>query len=744
MKITKYSFWKLINTYSIQIPKIQRDFAQGRIEEKPLALKFLSNLHDAILTKEPLNLDFVYGRVDAQETLMPLDGQQRLTTLFLLHWYLALKEGIPVKETQDSLLRFTYQTRTSAEDFCKHLVKKSIPYPNSTESIRDRIKDSRWFFLSWLKDPTVDSMLNMLEYIHVKFGGTEQNIFDQLISSENPIITFHFLPLDQFKLSDELYIKMNARGKPITPFEQLKAIISKYFLNSSDKSKLDNKWLDIFWRIASQEKELKPENVDKMFFTLFQNITLNFLAEENFLIEGNEQLPELSDKDNLLEYYDKIYSNPEKINHLISILNGITRYVDDSNYFSSVINLGRAATIHQRIRFYALMQFFIKVGPVDDENIDIYKKWMRVTYNLVSNTRTEIPKDNVDAIRSIKSLSENINNIYEYISSDAKNIDYFLMRQRTEESLKASLILKDDSWEKLFKLIEEHPYFDGQLGFILKFSMEEEEYNQQKFSDYSEKLMMLFTDGFQEEHEFLFQRALLTYGDYLPRVGKGNNYTFCTFEPALRAKNENWRKVFNSQNKSGFLKSLLDSIKLESLKTRLEKIVFTYSEDNWRRYFVHNPDYIDYCKLRQIRSWDKITFYLLSKSQRNGFHTELYSLDLFNFKLQGTHYRPFIATDYFPSTSDRPPCVYLDGWKYHKHSFALDIRFQSGFNFRFFDRNNISFRDEIVEALHDFGFIENITQEKVDYIFTLESLDYEMIEAQVAQICGVFDQIAAS
>lgn len=223
-----------------------------------------------------------------------------------------------------------------------------------------------------------------------------------------------------------------------------------------------------------------------------------------------------------------------------------------------------------------------------------------------------------------------------------------------------------------------------------------------------------------------------------------NNFTFCTFEPALRTKNENWRKIFNHPIDSQIIHSLLDSIQLKSMRADLEAIVASYSEKNWRYHFVHNPDYIEYCGLRQIRSWDKITFYLLSKSQRNGFHKELYSLDLFKHRLAGSHYPPFIPTDYFASTSDRSPCVYLDGWKYKKRLFALDIRFEERFSLRFFNRNEEAYPDEILEALQNLGFSESTTQEKVDYILALESMDYDEIETQLISICTVFNEIALS
>jgi hypothetical protein len=74
----------------IEIPLFQRDYAQGRMTStvQRIRTSFLDVLHKAVTGGSAVSLDFVYGDVDAG-TLRPLDGQQRLTTLFLLHWYLA-------------------------------------------------------------------------------------------------------------------------------------------------------------------------------------------------------------------------------------------------------------------------------------------------------------------------------------------------------------------------------------------------------------------------------------------------------------------------------------------------------------------------------------------------------------------------------------------------------------------------------------------------------------------------------
>lgn len=86
------------NTYGIkgiQIPRIQRAYAQGRTDYHAVKTRerFLSELHNS-LKNNGMTLDFIYGNIRKDGYLIPLDGQQRLTTLWLLHWYADNKEDI--------------------------------------------------------------------------------------------------------------------------------------------------------------------------------------------------------------------------------------------------------------------------------------------------------------------------------------------------------------------------------------------------------------------------------------------------------------------------------------------------------------------------------------------------------------------------------------------------------------------------------------------------------------------------
>ena len=119
----KYNLIKLFSEYeTIEIPKIQRDYAQGREEEIEVRKRFLDNIFSNLINNKTLELDFIYGS-KYNNTLYLLDGQQRITTLFLLYWYLAFKE-LDSFDIIMCLRNFTYSTRVSSRDFCKNLISK--------------------------------------------------------------------------------------------------------------------------------------------------------------------------------------------------------------------------------------------------------------------------------------------------------------------------------------------------------------------------------------------------------------------------------------------------------------------------------------------------------------------------------------------------------------------------------------------------------------------------------------------
>ena len=152
------TFWKYLKDNRIVIPIIQRSYAQGRFGKEYLREKFLNNLVNALNGGKPILLDFVYGS-ESHGCIEPLDGQQRLTTLWLLHWYVALKCG-RLAENKETFKHFTYETRVSSRRFTDAIC--DIEHIDGDEGVAAYIQRRTWFLDAWHNDPTVKAMLNSI------------------------------------------------------------------------------------------------------------------------------------------------------------------------------------------------------------------------------------------------------------------------------------------------------------------------------------------------------------------------------------------------------------------------------------------------------------------------------------------------------------------------------------------------------------------------------------------------------
>jgi hypothetical protein len=237
---------------SIEIPLIQRDYAQGRqgVAVERIRTEFLDVLHGAATGGEPVSLDFVYGSITGG-TLEPLDGQQRLTTLFLLHWYVAARAD-RLGEAR-GWKNFRYATRASARYFCERLVAYRPPFDG--HQVSAWIRDQPWYRYTWRHDPTIQSMLVMLDAIDARFREADASAsWQRLVDPRTPAITFRVLATDRLGPGEELYIKMNSRGRPLTAFENFKARFEQ-LLKQTDSNlaeefekKVDGEWSNLLWR----------------------------------------------------------------------------------------------------------------------------------------------------------------------------------------------------------------------------------------------------------------------------------------------------------------------------------------------------------------------------------------------------------------------------------------------------------------------------------------------------------------
>lgn len=253
---------------TIEIPLFQRDYAQGRQSEQARHVRerFIADLCAALDSGPDIHLDFVFGDV-VKDTLYPLDGQQRLTTLFLLHCYLAWHQPKDTTSTQP-WHAFHYATRPGAREFCQFLTKC---HPEMSEEILSAwLCDQASYLPTWKHDPTIQGMLVVLDSLHQHYRGQASErlntAWQRLTDPENPAIRFLLLPVAAQQLDNTLYVKMNSRGRPLTEFENFKADLEALLHKnpaiddasvSAFSRKIDTDWADLFWEYCKDQIKIE-------------------------------------------------------------------------------------------------------------------------------------------------------------------------------------------------------------------------------------------------------------------------------------------------------------------------------------------------------------------------------------------------------------------------------------------------------------------------------------------------------
>lgn len=730
----KISFIKLFSQseLNVRIPIIQRDYAQGRPSAHEVRKAFLKALLSYLQAEGTHDLDFVYGAMSESQDFLPLDGQQRLTTLFLLHWYLAqISDSSEARVayyncifTSEGQVRFSYETRPSAKDFCQALLSETRERRLELEredTLSALIKELPWYFLSWDRDPSITAMLTMLDDIHKVFY-MERDGLAKLLDQDNPRLSFQFLDLKGFGLTDDLYIKMNARGKSLTPIETFKANLEQYLrheLHDEQRAKtfadkMDGQWADLMW--CYRDKEHPEHASDRQWERVFQNLLsysyalsegegpngeLSRLHRDFLSFNAYKELGCINEKslDFITSVLDVLYNGEDKIHEWLG--EEFRSYFSAEDYWDSLIGYKDKQetdnarkpdwSYNARLIFYAYIAYLIKFQPQRDNPADMQAlgEWMRVVHNLYRGENLQINNEQnyVSALRGLRGMIEQGQPIYQLLSS-GYSPDGVAGWQIAEEQCKAKLLLSDSvTWWPLISRAELHPYFLGQIGFLLDFS----DKNACAFERYEDLSSKMFAGGYDKRPRegYLLERAVLTKGDYvgLSDAKKRANL----LSSAERGKNvyrdHSWRRMLRSEDSEArrLFKVLLDDDRLqpdgnvEDIKQSLRRII---EEDlprlegeniSFRRALIKHPTIIGLsgCGFVQYNSTDegegRYSCRIVTKQYLLSFNYELqsYALYLEMFDDNGMQaYKPFQKRDYKYHTGCELPWIELTGFNY--------------------------------------------------------------------------------
>lgn len=700
-----YSFKRILNEYLIYVPSFQRNYIQGSDEFKDKRDRLLDDIFESLKSRKVIDLGFVYGRSEGSykgRLFYPYDGQQRLTTLYFLYlmlYFRNIRNG--EKESIKGLKgKLSYQTRQSTDRFINSFIdwiynSMENEYdlfwnPNNKSSAFIKIQD--WFFdYDWEYDVSIKNILSLIDTLKIRILKLEKEIaIDEIINliddkeDDNPF-KFIFIHIDDIIQNDELYIKINARGKALSHFENLKSDINNFWRNEDYKSKLDGAWTEYVWKESSKDSDSGTieERFDSNFYNSFKNIFyLNYLSNiekpltpasineiknewDNVFNKGkiNKDWENKASCDVISYFFDAV-SHP---NYLFE------KQADGYGNLLFKENPGYVECLKIYVYYYLISNIYKSRNCVTDLEIVLFDEILTLFKRLIDNQDKYL--DSIDslikAIISSKYLidkSIESNGILNFLQSNEVEISKLLglrKEQVEEEILKARLIYKDKRFIDLFEKGYNELRNKGQLGFIFYLitnknklrDIRTEDISYESFEKTLNQIISIqsFTGDFisnkgvifNPNYELLLRAILAKTKDHFfweksnnllsfPLLNDDRDMSLHTFLNCYSSNNpEDVKYKFNLLDGLREVLNSFDSNK-DNIEEVLKGIIEDYKkEDNkkedpkpWYKFFVIYDGVFEQCRNGNIYFYSDKYVLLLDKKFRSGKWCEYYTFAL--------------------------------------------------------------------------------------------------------------------
>lgn len=346
----------------IVIPDLQRDYCWGdnafvsSNDKKPreLVSDFVKNIIELYEENKSLKvtLGLIYGYEQPQNHIQICDGQQRLTTLFLLLGYINIKVGgkfntyiISEKEMNDDYEpHLQYAIRESTLYFLSDLARKV--FVEKTTSIGDIIS-SNWYFNEYKEDASIQSMIAALSTIDNYFdnySGFDFFGFGDFVLNNLRVL---YYDMENRQRGEETYVVINTTGEPLSATENIKPILlGDPKLSSEQTRKYSEQWElreDWFWKNRGDDKT--ADEGMQVFFLWYWQIGL---IQENSWV-NDKKLP-LNTRDLFLNAPKKITENANELKLSIENYEKFRSLDNLDKYFKALEKLVEVISKHQNMQ----------------------------------------------------------------------------------------------------------------------------------------------------------------------------------------------------------------------------------------------------------------------------------------------------------------------------------------------------------------------------------------------------------
>lgn len=668
----------------IIVPDLQRDYCWGDEnntkstgEKGELVSGFVNNLlaqfdeYQNRNDKDCLNLGLFYGYEVPANHIQLCDGQQRLTTLYLL---LGMINKKTIEQKEDTRLTegkfrrylisdFEYK-HDDKEPYLNYAIRESSLYFLSdlvckffigNEADVENIKSEDWYFDYYNLDPSIQSMLKALSKIESILKDKGLNYYVEFGEWLLNKVTFLYFDMKNRKNGEETFVVINTTGESLSSTQNLKPLVIQEenvkFNNTCFKDEgkgIDKCWEEIetwFWR----QRKGDNDTADAGF--------AEFLRWISIIEQVDKNAPEEEQTDSIKKFIQLVLQGKhcdfpykeisfEKIYNYWKALKWITEksgfsFVEDflSPSYKVIFDprnpgdgegkekISRNA-IGQKDCFVLLpvLKYTYENSSIETDTkkqrnakriYEFFKNLMRI--NNVSKAVNTLVGDTIKIIDLILTKNGDLVDLIDP-TVDVSNISKQIL---TDEEKKKLEILRNSTTDRekvedAFWKAQEHKIWSGEILPMIEWATDDAGFDLDKFNNYREKFAEVFADECDANIDNT-RRALLTrkLTDF-PRIFRGKTNICFGWEWS------DWQVLIND-NKDKFKCFFDDLIAGKTLQDMIDGYADT--TDKFYR-FVKHPELLAYCEQKNIQNWDN-SYCLVKQNQARKYYLELETFCLY-------------------------------------------------------------------------------------------------------------------
>ena len=586
-----YSLSELFSTNNrkIIIPDFQRDYCWGdEVHGANKGTDIVSSFMDTLFeefeeSQKTENKDVLLGKIDVYENpqnhIYLTDGQQRLTTLYLLIGMLYKQIGINelkkclISEHQNVQEPYLhYSIRESTIFFLRDLVIEFfIAEQNKDSTVLDSffVKEKEklsidpnktsWFFNEYTFDPSIVSIINALRIIEDKLKNiNDKSEFSTFVLKHIKILYYDVV---NRKHGEERFVIINTTGKTLEETENLKPIlvggISKEF---------SKQWEDretYFWKNRGSDEKTADAGVKEFMQWCFSIIEKKDAVD---LIKDGKIISKDRKQEECLLNVNKLFIALKKLLKIIDDeqIQKQLKFVTEKD-IKNIVDVRKFTKDEKDNILLPLLSFINKIYFNDkDENTinkdEIVTFLRRLRKNYFDKKWTDRKDNYIDwrYILQIIEKSESFQDCMEFDNFEKENVGLPIGKwYNNEELLKNTLRNNDINAKALIEEWEDNADFMGDITPLIKVSKSEDI---NLLNEYYEVYCKLNVNDFKYSEDVDLKNlyrlhAYLTNGHFVSRTVGGKGYLMLENKNELRTHLQNdffelW-KVFKTENHDG-------------------------------------------------------------------------------------------------------------------------------------------------------------------------------------------------